>query len=91
MQQIGLEALGIKAAEQVLAGKILAGGVQIAEHLATPKRAPGRGDAINETKAFGRTDHPLIETRQDRRVEHDHASVQLRMTQGCVIMQHTAE
>lgn len=91
MLQVGVETLGVEAAEQGLAGKILARRLQVAELLAAAQGPAGGGQAIDETEPLGRANHPLIGTGQHRRIEHHHPAIQLRTTQRRMQMQDAAE
>lgn len=89
--QVGVETLGVEAAEQGLAGKVLARRLQVAELLAPAQGPAGGGQAVDKTETLGGANHPLIGTGQHRRVEHHHPAIQLRATQRRVQVQDAAE
>ncbi len=91
MADIGVQALGVETAKQALAGEVVSRLDEIGKGFTAPKRAAGRGDAVDEAEALGSANHHAVCQGQHWRIEHHHAAVQLRAKQGGVIMQHTAE
>jgi len=91
MLQVGIEAFRVEAAKQGLAGKVAAGGVQVAELLTPAQGATGRSQAVDETEALGGADHPAVGAGQYRRIQHHHAAIQVRTTHGRMQMQHATQ
>ncbi|MNJ65509.1 hypothetical protein D3C77_615240 [compost metagenome] len=91
MFQVSVQAFRIEMTKQGLGGEIRTGTFFVGKCLTATQGASGGGDAIDETHALGRLQHPLIHPGQYWRVKHDHTSIVLRAAQRSMQMQHTAQ
>ncbi|MNP70603.1 hypothetical protein D3C76_1668590 [compost metagenome] len=66
MFKVGFQAVGVKMPEQLFAREIIPCAGAVAERLAPAQRAACRGNAVDEAKALGGAQQPLIGAGQHR-------------------------